>query len=277
MVKLCFQQVICDVPYHDECIVRWRVQLQKNRSEFSNLCSAQQKKILWRKILLCGGRQKVHLLGGWLTLVTFHFFLVGAGNMFSELIHPLLKLPNCVLKQQLHILQIFEVLGSAFSLFEEQDRLCRCTASSTHFWSSRKHDIAHGINTQDCFAITWYSVHHKIQNQMPTIAHAILLQNQSPGVSNLQRGQSCEEIFDTLTMFLKPLVRMNLLYGKWTVGFFSLASQAGTLCPHEALMLLSSTLNRFWEKTDCFAVYCCLFICIFFFPCSTAIAPLFIN
>ena len=122
MVKLCFQQVICDVPYHDECIVRWRVQLQKNRSEFSNLCSAQQKKILWRKILLCGGRQKVHLLGGWLTLVTFHFFLVGAGNMFSELIHPLLKLPNCVLKQQPHIPQIFEVLGLAFSLFEEQEQ-----------------------------------------------------------------------------------------------------------------------------------------------------------
>ena len=32
-------------------------------------------------------------------LVTFHFFLVllGATNVFSELIHPRLKLPNCVL------------------------------------------------------------------------------------------------------------------------------------------------------------------------------------
>ena len=180
----------------------------------------------------------IFLLGGWLNLVTFHFFLVGAINMFSELIHPLLKLPNCVLKQQLHILQIFEVLGSLFSLFEEQDRLCRCTASSTHFWSSRKHDIAHGNSAQDCFANTWYSVHHKIQSQVPTIAHAILLQNQSPGVSNLQRGQSCEVSFDTLTTFLNSLVRMNLLYGKWTVGFFSLASQAGALHPRQNLMLL---------------------------------------
>ena len=40
----------------------------------------------------------------------------------SELIHSLLKLPNCVLKQQPHILQLFEVLGSAFSLFEEQEQ-----------------------------------------------------------------------------------------------------------------------------------------------------------
>ena len=119
-----------------------------------------------------------------------------------------------------------------------RNRLCQRTATSTHFSSSRKHDIAHGNNAQDCFAISGYSVHHKIQSEVPTITRAILLQNQSLGVSNLQRGQSCGEIFDTLTTFLNPLVRMNLLYGKWTVGFFSLASQAGALRPHEALMLL---------------------------------------
>ena len=40
-------------------------------------------------------------------------FLVGATNTFSELIHPLVKLPNCVLKQQPHILQfVTEALGS---------------------------------------------------------------------------------------------------------------------------------------------------------------------
>ena len=119
-----------------------------------------------------------------------------------------------------------------------RNRLCRHTATSTHFSSSRKHDIAHGNNAQDCFAISGYSVRHKIQREVSTITRAILLQNQSSGVSNLQRGQSCEEIFDTLTTFLNPLVRMNLLYGKWTVGFFSLASKAGALRPHEALMLL---------------------------------------
>ena len=157
-----------------------------------------------------------------------------------------------------------------------RNRLCRRTATSTHFSSSRKHDIAHGNNAQDCFAISGYSVHHKIQSEAPTITRAILLQNQSSGVSNLQRGQSCGEIFDTLTTFLNPLVRMNLLYGKWTVGFFSLASQAGALRPHEALMLLLLYSKPILRKKDCFAVYCCLFICIFFFPCSTAIATLLI-
>ena len=50
----------------------------------------------------------------------------------SELIHSLLKLPNCVLKQQSHILQLFEVLGSAFSLFEEQEQ---ALSAYCHFYS----------------------------------------------------------------------------------------------------------------------------------------------
>ena len=156
----------------------------------------------------------------------------------SELIHSLLKLPNCVWNNSRTFYNYLKCSAQLSPSLRNRNRLCRRTATSTHFWSSRKHDIAHGNNAQDCFAITGYSVHHKIQSQVPTITRSILLQNQSPGVSNLQRGQSCEEIFDTLTMFLNPLVRMNLLYGNWTVGFFSLASQAGTLRPHEALMLL---------------------------------------
>ena len=47
--------------------------------------------------------------------------------------------------------------------------------------------------------------------------------NQSPSVSNSQRGRSCEQIFDSSTTFLNPLVGTNSLYGKRTVGFFSLA------------------------------------------------------
>ena len=50
----------------------------------------------------------------------------------SELIHSLLKLPNCVLKQQPHILQLFEVLGSALSLFEEQEQ---ALSAYCHFYS----------------------------------------------------------------------------------------------------------------------------------------------
>ena len=44
--------------------------------------------------------------------LNFSPFLVGATNIFSELIHPLLKLPNCVLEQQPHILQLSEALVS---------------------------------------------------------------------------------------------------------------------------------------------------------------------
>ena len=157
-----------------------------------------------------------------------------------------------------------------------RNRLCRRTATSTHFWSSRKHDIAHGNNAQDCFTISGYSVHHKIKSEAPTITRAILLQNQSSGVSNLQRGQSCGEIFDTLTTFLNPLVRMNLLYGKWTVGFFSLASQACALRPHEALMLLLLYSKPILRKNRLFCSLLLPVYMLFLFPCSTAIATLFI-
>ena len=110
------QQVICDVPYRDEFIVRWRVQLRKNRSALSTFVEKDSPSST--------GQRKVRLSEGRPILVTFHLFLVlvGATNIFSELIHPLLKLPNCVLKQQLQILQLSEALGSAFSLFERQEQ-----------------------------------------------------------------------------------------------------------------------------------------------------------
>ena len=110
------QQVICDVPYRDEFIVRWRVQLRKNRSALSTFVEKDSPSST--------GQRKVRLSEGRPILVTFHLFLVlvGATNIFSELIHPLLKLPNCVLKQQLQILQLSEALGSAFSLFEKQEQ-----------------------------------------------------------------------------------------------------------------------------------------------------------
>ena len=80
---------------------------------------------LWRKRSPSSTRQrKVRLSEGRPILVTFHLslVLVGATNIFLELIHPLLKSPNCVLKQQLQILQLSEALGSAFSLFERQEQ-----------------------------------------------------------------------------------------------------------------------------------------------------------
>ena len=77
-----------------------------------------------------------------------------------------------------------------------------------------------------------YSV--KIRSQMRTITRAILPRNQSPSVSNSQRGRNCEQIFDSSTTFLNPLVGANSLYGKRTVGFFSLAKLALRACKARA-------------------------------------------
>ena len=91
---------------------------------------------LWRDSPSSTGQRKVRLSEGRPILVTFHLFLVlvGATNIFSELIHPLLKLPNCVLKQQLQILQLSEALGSArlSPSSRRRNRLCRRTATSIH-------------------------------------------------------------------------------------------------------------------------------------------------
>ena len=110
-------------PVMNSLIVCWHVQffsnLRKHRSTGLTFCTAI--KLLWRKTLIHRRQRKLRLLDGRSALVTFHLFLVGATNIFSELIHPLLKLLNCVLKQQPHILQLSEVIGTGFSLFEEQE------------------------------------------------------------------------------------------------------------------------------------------------------------
>ena len=153
-------------------------------------------------------------------------FLVGATNAFSELIHPFVKLPNCVLKQQPHSTICPKPSAlSPFSLFEEQ---AQALLSYCHF---RSFLILHFIyytsqrsNSNNCLRITGYSV--KVRSQVQTITRAILPRNQLPSVPNLQRGWSCKQIFDSSTTFLNPLVGTNSLCGKRTVGFFPLASHA---------------------------------------------------
>ena len=89
-------------------------------------------------------------------------FLVAATKKFSQLIHPLIKLPNCVLKQQLHILQfirsilLFQLSPSSRS----RHRLCWRTATSTHFCSSTicttfhyVHCISQRSSSKNCFRI----------------------------------------------------------------------------------------------------------------------------
>ena len=93
---------------------------------------------LWRDSPSSTGQRKVRLSEGRPILVTFHLFLVlvGATNIFSELIHPLLKLPNCVLKQQLQILQLSSYYLKRSARLSpssrSRNRLCRRTATSIH-------------------------------------------------------------------------------------------------------------------------------------------------
>ena len=61
-------------------------------------------------------------------------FLVGATNTFSELIHPLVKLPNCVLKQQPHILQFIRS-ARLFRLSPSSRSRHRLLLSYYHFHS----------------------------------------------------------------------------------------------------------------------------------------------
>ena len=68
-------------------------------------------------------------------------FQVGATNTFSELIHPLIKLPNCVLK----FYNLSKALGSFgfLPLLRSRHRLSWRTAISTHFSSSTLHTTFH--------------------------------------------------------------------------------------------------------------------------------------
>ena len=84
-------------------------------------------------------------------------FLVGATNTFSELIHPLAKLPKCVLKQQPHILQFIRS-ARLFWLSpspRSRRRLCCRTATSTIYTTFHYiHYISQGSNAKNCFRIT---------------------------------------------------------------------------------------------------------------------------
>ena len=77
--------------------------LRKHDRTVSNLCSARRENVV-EKVSPSSRTTKF-------SFFPFHLFLVGATNTSSAFIHPLLKLPNCVLKQQPRILQLSEVLG----------------------------------------------------------------------------------------------------------------------------------------------------------------------
>ena len=132
-------------------------------------------------------------------------FLVGATNTFSELIHPLIKLPNCVLK----FYNLSKALGS-FSLLPlrgEDTGFVGVLPLPLIFDPPLYILISQRSNAKNCFRITGYSV--KVRSQVQTKTRAILPRDQLPSVSNSQRGWSCKQIFDSSTTFLNPLVEQS--------------------------------------------------------------------
>ena len=88
----------------------------KHRSPVSNLCSVGEQTLV-EKDSLSSRTTKSSFFSRSAHFGNVSPFLVGATNTFSELIHPLIKLPNCVLK----FYNLSEALGSFGLLpFEEQ-------------------------------------------------------------------------------------------------------------------------------------------------------------
>ena len=103
-----------------------------------------------------------------------------------------------------------------------------------------------------------YSV--KIRSQMQTITRAFLPRNQSPSVSNSQRGRSCEQIFDSSTTFFNPWSeRTHCMENEQSVFFLSPHTPYGRVrLAWDAFKILTPRFTDFFtdfeKKTDCFAV-----------------------
>ena len=180
----------------------------------------------------------------------FHLFLVGA--TFSELVNLLLTLSNCVLKQRRNILQF--IIWSAWLGF------LPLWGAGTGLVGILPHPLIFYLpeNTtlpmETMHKTLWnYWIQRSPQDSKPSAnkSCAILLCNQSLGVSNLQRGWSFEQIFHTSTTFSNTLVRTNSLYGKRTVHLSSLTS-ARALCTCEALALLQCHTKPILRKNTLF-------------------------
>ena len=88
-------------------VFSFSLSLGEHRSPVSNLCSAGEQ-ILVEKDSPSSRTTKSSFFSRSANFGNVSPFLVGATNTFSELIHPLIKLPNCVLK----FYNLSEALGS---------------------------------------------------------------------------------------------------------------------------------------------------------------------
>ena len=114
----------------------------KHRSPVCNLCSAGEQ-TLGEKDSSSSRTTKSLFFSRLANFGNVSPFQVGATNTFSELIHPLIKLPNCVLK----FYNLSEALGS-FGLLPLRGAgtgfVGVLVATSTHFWSSTLYTTFHG-------------------------------------------------------------------------------------------------------------------------------------
>ena len=147
------------------------------------------------------------------SFLNFSPFLVGATKHIFRAYPSTLKIAElCFEATAAHSAIIRGTRLFWFSPSSRSHRLCWRSASSTHFRSSTiyttfhyRHYISQRNNTKICFRL----LDTDDTAQVPTITRAILPRNQSASVSNSQRGWSCEQIFDSSTTFLNPLVRTN--------------------------------------------------------------------
>ena len=142
------------------------------------------------------------------------------------------------------------------STLRNRNRLCQHTA--TLFFDLAENTTLYTETmlktASELLDIIMYNFQHKIWSQVQTITHTVLSRKQSPGVSNLQRGWSCEYIFYSSTTFLNP-------WSEWTHCMENGESNVFSrlTLPRVRLMCIASvrllcyayaTLNRFWEKKE---------------------------
>ena len=147
-----------------------------------------------------------------------------------------------------------EALGSAFSLFEEQEQalLAYCHFHSFLIFPKTLH-----CRWKQCtrrFGITGYSVHHKIRSQVQT-NHALYSCLISHWVYQIYKEGG------VLNRFSTPRQHFQTPWSEQThcmengQSIFLLSPRLVRFAHVRLLRYSNATLNRFWEKTHCFAVF----------------------
>ena len=123
--------------------------LRKYHSAVSNLCSTPQANSWGERCSFVQDNEKFVFQKAGQLWWCFTFSSRGKNHIFGAY-SPTLNISKLCCETTAAIISL---ALSAFPLFEEQHRLFRYTA--THFWSSRKHRIAHGNDAKDLLWNYW--------------------------------------------------------------------------------------------------------------------------